>query len=86
MSAAATRLRLLSRPDCGLCKDMARDLAKLGLAFDTIDIEGDPGLLQSYGEAIPVLMHGDREIARAPQTAESLRRALERAGLLSAGR
>ncbi|HWO72373.1 MAG TPA: glutaredoxin family protein [Dehalococcoidia bacterium] len=84
--SSAVRLRLLTRPDCGLCKEMARDLTKLGLAFDTIDIEGDPRLLERFGEAIPVLMDGDREIARAPQTAESLRRALAREGLLPAGR
>jgi glutaredoxin len=77
-------LRLLSRPDCGLCEDMARDLHRLKIAFEEVDVEQDEALERDYGEFIPVLMHGRREIARAPQTEKSLREALSRAGLLGA--
>jgi hypothetical protein len=70
------------RPGCGLCDDMAGDLTKLRLAFDSIDIEQDASLEATYGEAIPVLFDGEREIARAPQTRESLLAALKRAGVL----
>jgi hypothetical protein len=77
-------LRLLSRPNCGLCEDMARDLRLLKIAFEEVDVDRDVALQRKYGEVIPVLMLGDREIARAPQTERTLRQALSRAGLLGA--
>ena len=61
---------------------MAADLSKLGVPFDTFDIEQDATLEAAYGEAIPVLFDDEREIARAPQTRESLAKALKLAGLL----
>jgi len=63
---------------------MARDLRLLRIDFEEIDIEQDQALEREYGESIPVLMQGDREVARAPQSERSLRRALSRAGLLHA--
>ena len=83
MTNGVTRLRLLSRPDCHLCEDMARNLSRLRLSFDTINIELDDELERAYGESIPVLFLGERELARAPQTAAGLERALRRAGALS---
>lgn len=82
MSREAARLRLLKRPDCGLCEDMARDLRRLHLAFEEVNIEQDESLERAYGEAIPVLFAGEREVARAPQTERSLREALTHSGLL----
>jgi glutaredoxin len=82
MRDEAPRLRLLTRPNCHLCEDMARDLSRLQLTFATIDIEMEPDLEAAYGNAVPVLMAGDAEIARAPHTEASLTRALMRAGLL----
>jgi hypothetical protein len=63
---------------------MARDLRRLKVAFVEIDVDEDEALEREYGEVIPVLMLGDREIARAPQTERTLREVLSRAGLLSA--
>jgi hypothetical protein len=63
---------------------MARDLQRLRMPFEEIDIEQDPALERAYGELIPVLLQGNTEIARAPQDESTLRRALSRAGLLSA--
>ena len=63
---------------------MARDLHRLRVAFDEVDIELDAALERAYGESIPVLMQGVNEIARAPQTERTLRQALSRAGLLPA--
>jgi glutaredoxin len=83
---SAGRLTLLSRPGCGLCDEMARDLRRLAIAFDEVNIEQDPTLQRAYGEAIPVLLAGDAEVARAPQTERSLREALIHAGLLPAVR
>ena len=81
---SGAQLRLLRRPECGLCEDMARDLHRLRVAFEEVDIEQDAALERAYGESIPVLMQGDNEIARAPQTERTLRQALSRAGLLPA--
>ena len=62
---------------------MARDLAQVGIGFEEIDISGAELMESSYGNAIPVLMNGDTEVARAPQTERSLKDALIRAGLLA---
>lgn len=80
--ALATRLRLLSRPGCHLCEAMARDLTNLGVLFDLVDIQAEPTLTAAYGDVIPVLMQDNVEIARAPQSARTLKRALERSGVL----
>jgi glutaredoxin len=85
MSSSQTRLRLLTRPECGLCEEMARDLSRLGVSFDTIDIEADAALEAEYGEVIPVLLAHEQEVARAPQTEATLKRALQRYGLVSGG-
>ena len=61
---------------------MAGDLSRLRIPFDAINIEDDAGLETAYGEAIPVLFDGEHEIARAPQTRESLKKALHHPGLL----
>ena len=60
----------------------ARDLARLGIAFDTIDVDMNEGLARRYGEVIPVILAGDTEVVRAPFTLPALRRALARAGLV----
>jgi hypothetical protein len=75
-------LRLLSRPECGLCEDMARDLESLQIPFDSIDIDQDESLVKTYGEVIPVLLLGEQEVARAPQTPATLRDSLMGFGLL----
>lgn len=78
----ATRLRLMSRPGCHLCETMAADLQALGLAFDLVNIEEDAALEATYGNLIPVLLLGDTEIARAPQSARTLQRSLQRSGVI----
>jgi glutaredoxin len=77
-------LLLLSRPGCGLCEPIAPDLCRLKVRFEEVDVDQDEALQRAYGEVIPVLMLGEREIARAPQTERTLRQALSRAGLLGA--
>ena len=75
------RVRLLSRAECHLCAVAARDLARLSIAFDTIDVDIDEELLRRYGEVIPVVLAGEVEIVRAPFTLPALRKALAKAGL-----
>lgn len=65
---------------------MARDLQRLRVDVDEVDIEDDAALEHAYGEVIPILLDGEVEIARAPQTEWSLREALIRVGLLPAVR
>jgi len=60
-------------------------LRELGTRFDTINVESDATLAGRYGDAIPVLLDGDVEVARAPMTKQSLRGALKSLGLEIAG-
>ena len=78
---SASLLKLLTRPGCHLCEEASIILGRLGVVFATIDIEPDPALELRYGDAIPVLLHGDQEICRAPMTERSLKSALEGLGL-----
>lgn len=71
-------LTLLSREDCHLCEVAQRELDILGVPYEVIDIDSDPVLEQRYGEMIPVVMHGDAEIAKAPIEPAQLRKAVER--------
>ena len=75
------RLRLLTRADCHLCEVAARDLADLGVAFEEVDMDSEPALEERYGDAIPVLLIGERELARAPIWPAMLRAALAEAGI-----
>ena len=70
------------RPGCGLCEEMAADLSDLRVPFDAVDVEQDPALESAYGESIPVLFDGDREVTRAPHTRDSLKKTLQQAGVL----
>ena len=59
--AAAGRLTLLTREGCGLCEEMAEDLAALGTRLEMpplecLDVDSDPELLRRHGHRIPVLL------------------------------
>lgn len=75
-----TPLTLLTRPGCHLCEAAAALLRSFGAAFATIDIEADAELERRYGEHIPVILDGAREVARAPISEQTLREALANAG------
>ena len=72
---------LLTRNECSLCDDAARDLRRMGIDFSTLDIDEQPDLLARYNEAVPVLMLDGAELARAPLSDMKLRIALARAGI-----
>lgn len=59
-------LTLYSRTWCHLCDDMLSGLRQLqsGRHFDltVIDVDSDPALERRFGEWVPVLMHGEREL------------------------
>ncbi|TDY02987.1 glutaredoxin family protein [Thiohalophilus thiocyanatoxydans] len=60
------RLTLYLRSGCHLCQAMLGQLQALqaqhDFLLDTVDIDGDPALETAYGELVPVLKHGEREI------------------------
>ena len=64
--SARPALTLYSRTWCHLCEDMQAGLQTLQscLTFDltVIDVDSDPALEQRFGEWVPVLMHGEREL------------------------
>jgi hypothetical protein len=80
--AAATRLTLVTRVDCGLCEELARDLSRLGVSFSTLDVDADPELTRLYDDCVPVLLQDGRELARAPLAEPQLRQTLRQAGAL----
>ena len=74
-------LTLLSRPGCHLCEQAALLLRGFGVDFVMRDVDASE-MTERYGDAIPVLLDGNRELARAPMDAASLRQALQVAGML----
>ncbi len=78
----ATGLVLYSRPYCHLCEDMFQALERLKAEFDfavrVVDIDDDPELERRFGEVVPVLAHGERELARTRLDEGALRVYLSR--------
>lgn len=78
----APRLQLLTREDCHLCHEMAALLDQLlpahGLAYDAVDVDGDPELAARYGDTVPVLLRDGRPVAKARLTRRQLERILQR--------
>jgi thioredoxin reductase (NADPH) len=62
----APRLTLLVRAYCHLCDEMRSALAPLvaaaGVTVEEIDVDSDPELESRWGEWIPVLLAGGREL------------------------
>jgi thioredoxin reductase (NADPH) len=62
------RLTLFVRAYCHLCDDMREALSPLAAMFgwtvDEIDIDTDTLLEKRWGEAVPVLVAGERELCR----------------------
>ena len=79
--SAPPRYRLLTRAGCHLCDDMARlldvALARRGIAYETVDVDGDPALRERYGEVVPVLMRDDVAVAKVRLDERQLERILE---------
>jgi hypothetical protein len=80
LSQGPRRLILLSKPDCHLCHAM-RDVAEavlpeFGATVVETDVRDDPETDRLYRLDIPVLLLGDREVARHHVTAADLRRRL----------
>lgn len=74
---APLRVRLLEKPECGLCAEAYRALRRVGLdvplEVDRVDITKDPALFDRYALRIPVVVVGERELDAAGVDDRSLR-------------
>ena len=62
-AAVTETLRLLTRPECGLCEDMCTQLQALRARhplppLELVDVDSDATLQRRYGLRIPVLLLG----------------------------
>ena len=66
---APLKVRLLEKPDCGLCAEAYRALRRVALDVpvdvDRVDITRDPALFDRFALRIPVLTMGERELDAA---------------------
>jgi glutaredoxin-like protein DUF836 len=66
---APRKVRLLEKPDCGLCAEAYRALRRVALDVpldvDRVDITRDPALFDRFALRIPVLTMGERELDAA---------------------
>ena len=66
---APRKVRLLEKPDCGLCAEAYRALHRIGLEMplevDRVDITNDASLFERFALRIPVVVVGDRELDAA---------------------
>ena len=60
------RVRLMERPDCGLCEEALAGLRRLSRAkrldIERVDVTRDPAFLDRYVVRVPVLVVGDAEL------------------------
>ena len=63
------RVRLLEKPDCGLCAEAYRALRRVALDVpidvERVDITKEPALFDRYALRIPVVTMGERELDAA---------------------
>jgi glutaredoxin len=77
-------LTIYTRPGCHLCDDMKAAIKRVAQAspepvmLEEIDISSDPELERRYGEEIPVLLLGNRKIAKYRIADRDLTRILNR--------
>ncbi|HXC41872.1 MAG TPA: glutaredoxin family protein [Burkholderiales bacterium] len=81
---APARLTLYSRAYCHLCHDMEAALRRLQaeqpFELEVLDVDADPALEARFNELVPVLMEGERELARYHLDVAALRAELARPG------
>ena len=77
------KLTLLVRAYCHLCDEMREALAPLtaenGATVELIDVDADPGLEARWGDKVPVLLAGSRELCHFKLDRAALARHLSRA-------
>lgn len=75
------RLRLLTRPDCGLCEEFLQDLQAFARELpippvESIDVDSDPDLARRHGLDIPVLLLDGAKVCQHRLDRGELRRLL----------
>jgi len=50
-------LTFYTREDCHLCEQVLSMLQRVGLSWQSVDIDRDPELVEKYGIRVPVLSH-----------------------------
>ena len=74
---APLQVRLMEKPDCGLCAEAYRALHRIGLEMplkvDRVDITNDASLFNRYALRIPVVVVGERELDAAGLDDRALR-------------
>jgi thioredoxin reductase (NADPH) len=62
------RLTLLSREYCHLCEEMLAALrqfqGRYDFEVDVVDVDRNPVLEEKWGDKVPVLLDGERELCR----------------------
>lgn len=74
--------KLYSRPECHLCEELLAELTPLlppGVAVEIVDVDSSVALERRYGQRIPVLVAGDRELSGYPLDTERVREFLRSA-------
>ena len=60
------RLTVLSRGYCHLCEEFIAGLKRFQGRYDfeveVVDVDSDPGLEERWGDKVPVLLDGEREL------------------------
>ncbi len=73
---------LLTRPGCHLCDEMALVLEQVlpgyGLPWTSVDVDGEPGLRERFGEVVPVLLRDGRPVAKVRVDPTRLKRIIRR--------
>jgi hypothetical protein len=71
------QVRLMEKPDCGLCTEVYRALHRVGLEIplevDRVDVTRDAALFDRYALRIPVVVVGGRELDAAGLDDRALR-------------
>lgn len=74
-------LTLYTRAYCHLCDDMRAAIApwreRFGFELEVVDVDDHPALEDRFGEKVPVLVEGDREICHYFFDEAALRRCFE---------
>jgi hypothetical protein len=76
MAVKPPHLTLYSRTYCHLCDDMIAGLqmlqARIHFSLEVVDVDSDARLEERFGNDVPVLMHGEKELSRHVLVSESL--------------
>lgn len=76
--------RIYSRDGCHLCECMERELravlAGIPAGVSIIDVDSDPDLQDRFGEWVPVLVAGDRELCHYHLNPDRVREYLNQFG------